>query len=346
MCGGTVVPTANIFVFKQLRRFLRIWFESSPESNPYDLVAKAVFTHEGGWTRKIEMFYACGVLGNDHKRLMCYTTARLGPLPGWCMNFGFDTNELPNPESITSQWENYLNDRMGWNHMVCARGWKNNAFAINSYSGFSGSYELTTTRNGPSGYEEIRNDVDSDISKPHLCEERNTYNRFKYVEPGSGQEPGDGPDQYGMGGFFGHFSVRFNSYGPFSQNCGCGYHPDSLKCAFRCFRDFWAKDRFMFDMAVDTGRVRNGTGYCLRTKDYKNFVFFVENDSRVEIDLGGMPGSRRVIVVDARNKYSEISKGSMSAGWRTIDFGYASDWAITVEDFDNETALAGKRRRI
>ncbi len=33
---------------------------SYPVSNPYDLVAKAVFTHEGGQTRKIEMFYAGG----------------------------------------------------------------------------------------------------------------------------------------------------------------------------------------------------------------------------------------------------------------------------------------------
>ena len=32
-----------------------------PVSNPYDLVAKVIFTHEGGQTREIEMFYA----GND-----------------------------------------------------------------------------------------------------------------------------------------------------------------------------------------------------------------------------------------------------------------------------------------
>jgi hypothetical protein len=267
---------------------------------------------------------------------------------------------------------------MGWNHMLCARGWKNSAFAINSYAGFSGSYELTTTKNGPSGYKEIRNDVDSDRSRPHLYEERHTYNRFKHVEPSSCQEPGDGPDQYGMGdgyacwplklsseeqarlnedgsrrliwreqmaggmgGFFGHFSIRFNSFGPFSQNCGCGYHPDSLKRAFRCFRAFWAKDRFMFDMVVDTDRVRDGTGYCLRTRDYENFVFFVENDSKVEINLGSMPGSQQVIVVDAKSEYREISKGSMSAGWRTIDFGHTSDWAIAVGDFGNETGPTG-----
>jgi hypothetical protein len=60
----------------------------------------------------------------------------------------------------------------------------------------------------------------------------------------------------------------------------------------------------------------------------------------VEINLGDMPGSQRVVVVDAKNEYREINKCSMSAGWRTIDFGNTSDWAIAVGDFDDETVLA------
>jgi hypothetical protein len=136
----------------------------------------------------------------------------------------------------------------------------------------------------------------------------------------------------GMGGFFGHFSVRFNSYGPFSQICGCGYHPESLKRAFRCFRDFWAKDRFKFDMVVDPSRVRGGTGYCLRTKDCRHFVFFVEQSNSIEINLSGMPDFQPVIAVDAKNEYREINKGKISAGRRTIDFGYTSDWAVAVGD--------------
>ncbi len=331
-------------------------------------------THIWAWgdqdRKQTPNFLPGGVLGKDHKRLMRYMAARLGPLPGWCMNFGFDTLELPDPESTTSQWANYLNELMGWDHLLCARGWKNSAFGINSYAGFGGNYELTTTNNGPADYKEIAQDMASDTSKPHLYEERHTYNRFKYVDPKSCQEPGDGPDQYGMddgyacwpvklsstvqarlneggsrrliwreqmaggmGGFFGHFSVRFNSYGPFSQKCGCGYHPDSLKRAFRCFRDFWAKDRFMFDMVVDTGCVRNGTGYCLRTKDHKNFVFFIENARSVEIDLRRMSGPQQMVLVDAKKEYLEINRGSMGVGWVTIDFGTKSDWAIAVGPF-------------
>jgi len=312
-----------------------------------------------------------GVLGDKHKRLMRYMAARLGPLPGWCMNFGFDTLELPQPEATTSQWAKYLNEHMGWPHMLCARGWHNSAFAINSYAGFSGRYELTTTRHGPVGYEEIRDDLESDPSKPHLYEERHTYNRFKYVASDAGQEPGDGPDQYGMsdgyacwpvklsdkeqtrlnedgsrhliwweqmaggmGGFFGHFSTRFNSYGPFSQDCGCGYHPERLKRAFRCFRDFWAKERFRFDMVVDAQRVRRGTGYCLRSTDYRHFVFFVENASNFEISLHGMPGNQPVIAVDACKEYSEIPVGNLDAGWHRLELEHASDWAIAIGPFE------------
>lgn len=313
-----------------------------------------------------------GVLGDTHKRLMRYIAARLGPLPGWCMNFGFDTLELPQPETMTSQWAQYLQEHMGWTHLLCARGWQNPAFGINSYAGFSGRYELTTTRHGPSGYEEIRVDMASDMSRPHLYEERHTYNRFKYVAPNSGQEPGDGPDQYGMsdgyacwpvklsqdeqrrlnedgsrrliwweqmaggmGGFFGHFSVRFNSYGPFSQDCGCGYHPESLKRAFRCFREFWSQGRFMFNMEVDNRRVLKPRGYCLRSPGHQNLVFFVEDADSIEIDLSHAPGPLPIVAVDTKKEYRDIDKGVCDPGRSTIDLGYRSDWAIAVGQFEH-----------
>ena len=335
-------------------------------------------THIWAWgdqdRKQTPNFLPGGVLGDAHTRLMRYIAARLGPMPGWSMNFGFDTLELPKPEPMTSEWARYLNDRMGWSHLLCARGWNDPAFGINSYAGFSGSYELTTTRHGPSGYVEIRDDVASDASRPHLYEERHTYNRFKYVDPTTCREPGDGPDQYGMGdgyacwplrlsveeqsrldedgsrrliwreqmaggmgGFFGHFSVRFNAFGPFSEDCGCGYHPASLKRAFRCFRDFWARDRFLFDMAPDRERVRNGTGYCLRTGDCRRFVFFVENQSTVDLDLHGMPSDQKVVVVDAKREYHEMDRGRIAAGRHTLDFGYSSDWAIAIGDFGDGT---------
>jgi len=42
-----------------------------------------------------------GFKGKRHQRLIRYIAARLGPLPGWSMNFGFDTIEMPNAEADT-----------------------------------------------------------------------------------------------------------------------------------------------------------------------------------------------------------------------------------------------------
>jgi len=47
-----------------------------------------------------------GFRGKRHQRLIRYIAARLGPLPGWSMNFGFDTIEMPNAEADTIWWAN------------------------------------------------------------------------------------------------------------------------------------------------------------------------------------------------------------------------------------------------
>ncbi len=322
--------------------------------------------------RQTANFLPGGVMGAAHQRIMRTIAARLGPLPGWSMNFGFDTNELPDPEGLTSQWAGYLQQRLGWPHLLGARGWQNPMFGLNSYAGFSGSYELETTNKGPASYAEIRADMDADPSRPHLYEERHTYERFHWVAPDSCTEPGEAPaDQYGMsdgyacwprsssgtvenrldvdgsrrliwretmaggmGGFFGHFSTRFNAYGPFSEACGCGFHPPTLREDFRCFDAFWDAGRLELDMTVDNERVSGATGYAMVTSDADRFVFFVEDAAQVSVDLSGMPGSQPVVMVDAKEDYHEIDSGHLSAGSHTLSMGHVSDWAIAVGDFD------------
>ena len=69
-----------------------------------------------------------GLRGKRHQRLMRYIAARLGPLPGWSMNFGFDTIEMPNAETDAAWWANEINRRMGWPHLLTSRGWANTKF--------------------------------------------------------------------------------------------------------------------------------------------------------------------------------------------------------------------------
>ena len=286
-----------------------------------------------------------GFRGKRHRRLMRYMAARLGPLPGWSMNFGFDTIEMPNAEADTTWWADEMNRMMGWPHILTSRGWADDSFGANSYAGFGGNpYDLETTDKGPADYLEIKRHMEAHGSKPSIYEERHTYNRWscwpaRVSDPDRLNETGCRRLIWweamagGMGGFFGHFSERFNSYGPFHPNGPCGYHPDSLKQAFGTYREFWRHGRLKPSMSPDNGRlVGGGQGYCLVTADAGHLIFFVEDADSVTIDLSGMPGSQPVVLVDAKARYDEIDKGKLTAGVHTIALGPTSDWALAVGD--------------
>jgi len=288
---------------------------------------------------------ADGFRGARHQRLIRYIAARLGPLPGWSMNFGFDTIEMPNAEADAAWWADEISRMMGWPHILTSRGWKNDSFGANSYAGFGGNpYDLETTNQGPADYQEISKHMKAEQDKPSIYEERHTYNRWKcwpgrVADPNRLNETGCRRLIWwetmagGMGGFFGHFSERFNIFGPFRPNGPCGYHPGSLKRAFRTHRDFWRNGRLKLSMHPDNDRVRDARGYCLVTADKKHFIFFVEDADSVTIDLSGMPGSQPCVAVDAKAEYEEIDEGSLSAGVHAIHFGKTSDWGLAVGDF-------------
>jgi hypothetical protein len=287
-----------------------------------------------------------GFRGKRHQRLMRYISARLGPLPGWTMSFGFDTIEMPNAEADAVWWAGELNRAMGWPQILMSRGWDDDNFGAYSYAGFGGQpYDLETTDKGPVDYKEIKKDLEARKNKPSIYEERHTYNRWqcwprKVHDPNRLNEAGSRRLIWweamagGMGGFFGHFSTRFNEYGPFRADRPCGYYPESLKRAFRTYQEFWRNGRLKLNMSPDKCRVIGTGEYCLVDTNRKNFVFFIEDADSVTIDLRNMPGSQRVVAVDARANYEEKDMGDLEAGIHKIQLSTTSDWVIAVGDFD------------
>ena len=287
-----------------------------------------------------------GIRGIRHQRLMRYIAARLGPLPGWTMSFGFDTIEMPDAEMEAAWWASELKRMMGWPHMLMSRGWENNSFGANSYAGFGGSpYDLETTDKGPVDFHEIRQHLDAQTDKPSIYEERHTYNRWqcwpeKVIDPDRLNETGSRRLIWwqamagGMGGFFGHFSTRFNIFGPFLADGPCGYHPESLKQAFRTHREFWRDGRLKLSMSPDNCHITGTDAYCLASADSKQFIFFAEDTNSVTLNLRGMPDSQRVIAVDTRAEYDEKDLGSLMAGIYKISLDTTSDWVIAVGSFD------------
>ncbi len=285
---------------------------------------------------------ADGFRGRRHRRLIRYMAARLGPLPGWAMNFGFDTIEMPNAEADGAWWADEMNRLMGWPHILTSRGWDDDSFGAHSYAGFGGNpYDLKATDKGPADYEEIRRTLASRKDKPSIYEERHTYNRWQcwphsVADPDRLNEAGCRRLIWwesmagGMGGFFGHFSERFNQYGPFKSDGPCGFYPESLREVFRTHQRFWKHGRLKLSMSPDNDRIAGASAYCLVTHDKKYFVFFSEDADSVTIDLTHMSGRQPVMAVDAKTEYREIELRDLNAGIHTIELAPRSDWAIAV----------------
>lgn len=248
-----------------------------------------------------------GINGVPDRRLQRYIAARLGPLPGWTMGYGFDLQEWTTEEQM-GNWASYLHDHFGWQHLLWARGRFNEALDVKSYSDY-----------GVRSYDKIVEDLSSDSDRPHLYEERDSY-----LRPGGGLSQ-EGSRRFmwrqtmagGMGGFWGHYSGRLYK----------GEYPNSEQ--FRCCRDFWA-DRFLLDMQ----RANQWTdGHALATPDRKQFVFSKEDTDQITIDLSGAPGPLTVIAVDTTIAYREIEVGTLEPGKHTWKAPHKSDWAVAVGDF-------------
>jgi hypothetical protein len=275
----------------------------------------------GDESRKWTPRGAGGINGPADRRVQRGLAARLGPLPGWTLGYGFDLHEWTRPEELAS-WAEYVHDHLGWQHLLSARGaplpGRNN---INSYDGFGRGVSLATTRGGPLGYQEIVEDLSGDTSRPHLYEERHSY-----LRPGF-QLDMDGTRRLlwweavagGMGGFFGFYPTSPHPYPK----------PEQL----RTHREFWhGQGRFLLTMkrAED---LADGDTRVLAARDEGCYVLYREDTRRIALGPGALRGSRRAVAVDTKQEYGEVDLGILDEQAREIRLPHRSDWAVAVGDF-------------
>jgi len=262
--------------------------------------------------------------GVADRRLQHYIAARLGPLPGWTMGYGFDLHEWTNNDDLNS-WAEYLHEHMGWQHLLCARGYRlGGPDNINAYDGFGRDVPLATTAHGPQSYQEIVEDLNSEITKPHLYEERHSYKRegFNLDMDGTRRLLWWEAVSGGMGGFFGFYPDSPHPYP----------NPEQLRTHYT----FWhIKKRFALDMQR-AGGLASG-GHALRVSSNTHYVFYNENTSSIRTDLSRMVGPQPAIAVDTKRQYNEIEIGTVGSKEHIWKAPYRSDWAIAVGDFGDSS---------
>lgn len=266
-----------------------------------------------GWTPK-----PWGLNGTDDQRLQRYIAARLGPIPGWTMGFGFDLWEWVSKSELET-WHTYMHQHMGWPHLLGGRANKNTLNQI--YEGLDYS-----------GYEQHRPDYDKYVetiqerpSKPSFSEDRfrirTSHPEKDYDQNQTRQGLWHSTMAGGVANIWGDLTNHSGANNGTDTTGNYG-NANQLKTNAEFF-----KDRFHKDVERCNGLTN---GKCLKMPDNTHFMFYRENTSSIQMDLSGMSGGQTAVAVDAKKTYAEINLGMLSSTNQTWNAPYSSDWAMAV----------------
>lgn len=270
-----------------------------------------------------------GINGKVDKRLQRYICARLGPLPGWSMGYGFDLQEWVNNEDL-AVWHSYMQEHLGWFHFLGAR-----------------APELETIYDGLdySSYQKWRPDYNTYVlameklspGKPVFFEDRFRVRKDVYPEKDYSLEmTRKGLWHSTMAG------GAANIWGYLLVDTGRGIsapypNKDQLLTYSKFFRYRFKKELTRDNTLTD--------GTCLRIAARKsalaqagppidtNYIFYKENTSAIKMNLSRMGVERSGIAVDTKKAYKEITLGMLEPVDQIWKAPYESDWAIAAGNF-------------
>jgi len=258
-----------------------------------------------------------GARSDGEKRLLRYIGARLAPLPGWIMGYGFDIVEDTTTDDLRG-WGNYLRSKMGWKHLLGARD-QSDSYTY-TYWPEADWYSKGNYFNGAS-YNDVVGVYESDVSVPHAFDERWWTSRLD--ENGLRRQLWNNMMAGGV-------SAIWGATGPWESD------PYVNPNWFKTYFTFW-KNRTISGLTRDNSL---SSGKVLRAEDFSNYVFYAENASSLTYNLTNSTQSLPVVAIDAKGAYSEISLGLKDAKAHTWAAPYTSDWVIAVGNFDRAAVVA------
>jgi hypothetical protein len=264
-----------------------------------------------------------GLNGVADRRLQDYIAARLGPIPGWTMGYGYDLFEWASPNEIQS-WHAYLSEKMAANpHLLGARSGKNSLdqrFEGADYASYEqhrpdyATYVDTISRRpGKPSFSEDRFRVrtgykidDKDYSLEmtrrglyHSTMAGGVGNIWGYlqgenVEANQGlRSSGDYPNRHEINIYAQFFSNRFK--------------PDMQRCNHHTSDD----------------------ASCLQTPDRDLFIIYREKTA--SISYRHLPkGQYRVVSVDTRGQVYIEKETGIIQGSGQLSLDRKSDWVVAL----------------
>jgi len=296
-----------------------------------------------------------GFKTSEWYNLCRYVAARLAPLPGWTMGYGFDVEDDWVSSSHLQEWQDYMQSKCGWQHFFGARVCNNNSYPKDDYCTWTGGDYLGYTRYLV-GYEKYKQDLAHRSNVPSFEEDRyrirdkDQFNNKDYHVPewtrkGMWHSALAG----GVANIWGNLTPHNDNHqgsNPYDNKglCTSSGERVNIKHLIKTYSLFW-ENRFLTSLKRNNSIIVNAdssirsvedTGLCVGMSDNagEHYIMYKENTSTLSIDLTGMKGSQPAVAVDAKASYSEIDLGTINPQIFTWNAPDTSDWAIAIGDFD------------
>ncbi|MGJ3243648.1 MAG: DUF5060 domain-containing protein [Opitutales bacterium] len=256
-----------------------------------------------------------GINGRVDRRLQRYLAARLGPLPGWTLGYGYDLEHWVSEEELAA-WHRHLSGLLGWPHLLGARagspGRDGRIAQICDGLDYAGYTQFRPT---PGDYRAL---MEANPQRPVLSEDRfrirdsETHAAKDYDQTMTRRGLWHSWMVGGMGNIWGCFVGHSEARGMSLP------YPDA-GVLLTCRRFF--EDRFTIDLEPDPDRP---AGAALRSTDGRYWLLYAEDAG--EIELSGVPEGPAV-AVDTCQPYKELPVTLNGDSWQAP---HVSDWALAI----------------
>ena len=264
-----------------------------------------------------------GINGKVDQRLQRYIAARLGPLPGWTMGYGFDLWEWVEGEQLAS-WHHHMHEEFGWHHMLGARARKNRLSQLCETLDYS-SYEQHRPE-----YATYVETINRRPNKPSFSEDRfrirqsQQYRDKDYTEEMTRRGLWHSTMAGGVANIWGRLD------GDLAINMGRGMSKPYENAHWIKTHATFFRDRTTFDMKVDDRRT---DGICLVRSATFGLIAYKENCRDISLDLSSIDTAQPAVAIDTKQPYRELDLGQLEPKLQTWKAPHESDWAIAVGDF-------------
>ncbi|MCF7975285.1 MAG: DUF5060 domain-containing protein [Phycisphaerae bacterium] len=268
-----------------------------------------------------------GMGGPIDLRLQRYIAARLGPVPGWSMGYGFDLDEWVTAEKL-GQWHDSMHQHLGWPHLLGGRpAGPNRGLDHTADAQWNQALDYSSYEHHQPSYEVYVAALQARPEMPVLSEDRfrirtSPYPEKDYSEDRTRRGLYASTLAGGVGNIWG--------IDPALSPGGVFRNKSQIKTYATFFFD---KGRFLPDMVRANLLSPDRKSTVLLSPGTRSLVLYQEDTSTLNVDLSAGSGFCAGVAVNTRKAYEEIDLGQLPSRSQTLTLPETSDWVIALTPF-------------